>query len=547
MARFRPYYRHPSHLLGESETTRMTLRPTGQLGLHVLRWSSAAVMMIALAPTPGRAQWLDARFPRRGQLQVEFGPGFATFDSRFRPDGSVQSTAEVYSALIGPGLVPELVALNDTIGNVFSRLGLPPPEKNPTLGRLHLDVLNERTRAPFTITWAVTDWLAVSGTVPIVNAAAFVGSGVDSATAGAGNTLFGGNPDAFFTDLDQAISQLESMVAADTLAPDRQAAAQALLDRARDVEAGLQAFHGLAYGPTDTGAAGVALHQLYDGLTAGFEGFGIMPPELTLAEPVDGDALAGFVSGSAFGTQPFRPRRVTGTKFGDLEVGLSLQPINTFPSPRNGSATVRVRARLDARYRFANATPRLASRLFDPGVGAGFPDAHLSSTVDLAFGRRFWLSAFGTFDLRREAEMAWLFTSPASPIQRGAFVAPAHWDPGDVWSAGIAPRFNLTPAITFSALFARTHHGRDRLTPVNALPTDAPFSPADQERGSRYTGRILGFGLRYASTEWDGTRRSGLPLEVELRYRLWVGADGGYAPRLRVWEVGARWYPSLYH
>lgn len=501
-----------------------------------------------LWPAALNAQWLDAQLPRRGELQVSVSGHNLTADERFAFDGSVQPLSAVFAVQLDARLVPALDTLDTTLAGVFASLQLPAPEAS-NLGVFRHDVLFERTRAPISLTFAVTDWLAAFAVVPIVEGKSFVGSALDSLTVNAGPSAsaFGGNADAFFTGLADGIATLESAVLADTLPPDLQAQAEALLADARNWEAGLTGLRGLEYVPTDSSDPGRELTGSYEELRGGFQEFEVELPALSLSRALSVSEALLLSSGEEFGIEPIQDRS-TGIKFGDIELGISLQPFNTFRRrPDQPRARFPIRARLDALWRFASGSAPRPERLMDLGAGDGQPDLEFRSTLDVGYGRRIWLSLFAGYNLQLEATSERLISSPAAPIQLGAHVARVNWDPGDVLTLAAAPRLNLTRNITFSALFVLRRRGEDRVTAAgSATPADSAFQPADAQAGSKYSARSLGFAARYASTEWAGDRRRGTPAEVELRYLRTNSARDGFAPKENVWQVALRLYGVLF-
>ncbi len=496
-----------------------------------------------LVPGQLNAQWFDAQFPRSGELQVALTGQNTTVDRRFLPDGTVQPLTEMFTAFPDSQLVAPLDSLDVALTELFPTLGLADPARS-TVGPLRYDVLFERTRAPIAITFAPTRWLAVFTVVPIVKTVSFSDEYVDTLVANAGPqaSAFGGDPNSFFAGLGAGITTLESMVVADTLPPDVQAEAVALLADARAIETGLLDLNELSYVPTESAPNGTALAGFYEAVRSGFEGFELALPALALARPIDEATAMALTSGPEFGIE-LPESRSSGIKFGDIEAGISLQPLNTFRRRPDGSRpTFSLRARFDALWRFATGTPPQAQHLFDVGTGDGQSDVELRGAIDVGLGSRFWLSLFAGYNMQMEGEVERLVTSRALPIQPGAYTALVKWDPGDVLTLAAAPRFNFTRNITFSFLYLLTQRGADVVRPVEAVPGDAAFVPADLEEGTEYTARSLGFAARFSSTEWSGDRRDGIPLEVELRYRNTTRAEDGFAPKGNIWEVSVRLY-----
>lgn len=485
--------------------------------------------------------------PLGGELQIGLMGQSITVDKRFTPDGTLQPLKDVFGAYLDARLVPPLDSLDAVLAAFFPTLGLSTPAAS-ALGDLQYDALLERTRAPISLNFGVSDWLAAFAVVPIVQGQSFVVEQFDSLAANAGNasTAFGGNPVALFQELNTGIAELEAIVLADTLGSGLQTEAERLLGEARAYEAGMLAVAQQPYIPTDSGPNGRELTGFYDELRSGFQAFEITLPAVPLAAEITTQQAVALTSGPEFGIEPPQSRS-TGIKFGDIEVGLSFQPFNSFRQrPGRPRPTVPIRAKLDALYRLATGSPPKAYRLFDIGTGDGQPDVEVRGTLDMGFGRRFWVSLFAGYNIQLEAEIERLITSRLSPIQLGAYTTTVLWNPGDVLTLMAAPRINLTRVITFSGLFMLTHHGRDQVQPAGPVNSGAPFVPSDLEEGTEWNARSLGFSARYSTTNWSGDRRSGIPVEVELTYLNTASGRDGIVPKRNIWQVGLRYYQNIF-
>lgn len=504
--------------------------------------------LIVLSPPLGlQAQWWDAQLPRRGELQIGLTGQNITVDQAF-VDGIRQPLTEVYSTQLDARLIPALDTLNDFLGRLYPDLGLPNPQPS-ALGALQFDILYERTNAPISLNFGATNWLSAFVVVPIVKSQSSVARGLDtlSTVSGYSDSAFGGSDaNTLFDGLAAGIAELEDIVAADTLTADRQVEAERLLADARTLEAGLTGLKDGRFAPTNSGAPGQQLLQFYGTLRSGFGTFEITLPGLSLASPASVGQAIGEISWSELGIEPIQGRS-TGIKFGDIETGISLQPFNTFRErPDRPQPRFPIRLRLDGLYRFATGSPPIAATLTDTGSGDGQPDVELRSTFDVSFGRRFWLSVHLGYNIQMAADLERLVTSPRYPIQPGAYTALVRWDPGDVLTMVAAPRINFARSFTFSGFFVRTHHGRDSVEPLTPVAENARFLPADLEEGTKFTATAIGFGARYSTTHWAGQRRSGLPLEVELRYLRTTSVANGLAPQQNIWHVGLRYYQSIF-
>lgn len=521
------------------ETAILTLFGRGRLRA----WLVVATLIGFVRPAA--AQWFDAQNPTSGELLVGLTGMSTSVDERFGPDGSTRSLADVFSFTIDDRIVPGLDTLDARLSELFAPFDVSATGES-TLGRLKFDVLFERTSAPLSLAYGVTDWLTVFGVLPIVKTRSFSGALIEDGTASAVpiGAAFGGAPDALLDELDAGIAGLQSIVDAGDLSPDQQQTAEQLLADARAMQSGLQGLRGLPFVPTDSSAAGRQISAAYEGIRSGFAEFHVQLPALLLGTAISGAEAAGFITESEFGVESPR-RRSTGIKFGDIELGVSLQPLNSYRGKGEGDGvTVPLRLKLEALWRFPSGSPPIPERLTDAGTGDGQADLELRSALDIGFGDRIWLSLFGAYTLQFEGQLERLLTDLGSPIQLGARTAPVSWDPGDVMRVAVLPRFNFTPNITFSGLFMLTEHGRDDVTLLD--PTDDEVTPDVLEEGTEFTSSTVGFAARLASTEWHGSRRAGIPVEVELRYLRTVSARDGLVPQRNVWEVGLRYYRPIF-
>jgi hypothetical protein len=499
-----------------------------------------AAAALLCGPAALEGQWIDAEMPRRGELQIALSGQNLSVDQWFTSDGTLQPLSSLYSAVLDSRLVAPLDSLDGVLADFYPALGLTAPDPS-SLGLVEYDVLLERTHAPISLRFSPLDWLAAFTVVPLVRGQSFVGLQLDSATAAAGRVelAFGGD---LLPGLGTGIAELEAIIAADTLPPDRQAQATSLLSNARTMEGGLLELQQQQYVPTDSSAAGRDLAGFYDQMQSDFQSFDVTVPGLELSQPITSQEAAALTSGQEFGIDPIEERD-TGIKFGDIELGLSLQPLNTFRPPADRPRpTFPVRARFDALYRFPTGTPPTPERITDVGTGDGQPDIELRGTLDVGLGSRFWLTAYAGYNMQLAADVRRLITSPLAPIQPGAYIATVNWDPGDVLTLIAAPRFNFTQVITFSGLFVLTRRGRDQVEPVDPIDPGAPFVPSDLEVGTEYDAFSVGFSARYATTNWTGARRSSFPVDVELTHLKTKSASGGIAPQRNIWQVSVRFY-----
>jgi hypothetical protein len=499
-------------------------------------------MAALLPPSTLEAQWRDAQLPRRGELQVGISGESLSFDHLFM-DGQAQPLTRVLRAELDARLIPELNALTDSLGRLYSDLGLALPAPSH-LGTLGYDALYERISAPISLSFGATEWLAAFVVVPVVKSETNAAARLDSLTAVSAYsaTAFEG----LFAGLGAGIAQLQSIVAADTLAADVQLEAERLLADAQTLETGLLNISAGTYAPNNTGEPGLDLLAYYGRLQSDFGAFEIALPNLALASTLSVADAVGEVPWPELGIETPQSSS-TGIKFGDIEAGLSVQPYDSFRErPDRARPRFPIRLRIDGLYRFATGSPPVAGRLTDAGTGDGQPDLEFRSSVDIGLSGRFWLSAYAGYNIQLAGEIERLVTSRGQPIQAGSYKALVRWDPGDVLTLVAAPRFNFTQTITFSGLLVRTHHGRDSVEPVGSVEENSAFVPDDLEEGTRFTATSIGLAARYSTTHWDGQRRSGIPIDVEFRYLRTTSVKDGLAPRYNSWQVGLRYYRSIF-
>ncbi|MGD8699862.1 MAG: hypothetical protein PVJ43_11260, partial [Gemmatimonadales bacterium] len=318
-------------------------------------------MAALLPPSTLEAQWRDAQLPRRGELQVGISGESLSFDHLFM-DGQAQPLTRVLRAELDARLIPELNALTDSLGRLYSDLGLALPAPSH-LGTLGYDALYERISAPISLSFGATEWLAAFVVVPVVKSETNAAARLDSLTAVSAYsaTAFEG----LFAGLGAGIAQLQSIVAADTLAADVQLEAERLLADAQTLETGLLNISAGTYAPNNTGEPGLDLLAYYGRLQSDFGAFEIALPNLALASTLSVADAVGEVPWPELGIETPQSSS-TGIKFGDIEAGLSVQPYDSFRErPDRARPRFPIRLRIDGLYRFATGSPPVAGRLTD--------------------------------------------------------------------------------------------------------------------------------------------------------------------------------------
>ncbi|MGI9190076.1 MAG: hypothetical protein ACR2F9_08025 [Longimicrobiaceae bacterium] len=444
--------------------------------------------------TVAQAQSADALPLPGGTLRLGVGGSYAQWDSR---DG--ESLGAPYAAeLTAVGFAPlgEVVSpLDAFLRGTDGLAGADPTASGAelTLGSLDLEATAKRTRVPFSAELGLTSRIAIGFGVTLEKERADI-----TRTALLGANV-GVNPD-----------------------PTGNAAILAMIDSA------YAALGGAAFLPDSTSALGQELLRRV-AAALGTDSTGLRLP----GGPALGNAALGADSllfPELLPTLGFRPRYA--------EAGVRLQLLGTgppLPTPRG------VRAALSARARFPLERERGRSPLLYGSEVGITPEQEAELRADLELSSRLWLSVGGTFTRRGEGSVERLFPDPDFTSPADSALLPLQFDPGDALTAQVAPHFQLTPDLSFAALYAFEQRGADA---ASADVADVGLGELVGAFGGR-SAQTVGFGARYSTL--PGWYRSGgtLPVDVEITYRRVISGSGG-VPDASVWEITGRAYQALW-
>ena len=470
--------------------------------------AGALLLAAALAPAHARAQGEDARVLPRGWIEVRGGGIYTQFDSRFG-SGGTQPLGETFQSqlqtvadrVLLPFVTPARAQLDSFFTGTAALVQNPVTPEAPGTGTLNARLAGDVRRAPFTLSYGLTDRLMVGITVPFER----------NGTAVAGLS---------FADGTLGINA-------------SQAANAAVLNRVGPAYAALGQA---ALLPTRGSPAGVELQRRVAALASGdtllLPTHGISP-----AEVVANATLLGLTDeeASAFGAVS----AATPFYLGDIELSARMRVVNRvrgYPFPdsadRRGfrasvAAAIRLPTGPHADTTFLLVIPR------DVGHAGVSADVY----GDWFVARRYWVSASAGFTkllardvLRRPFSAARPFPSDTVP-----FIS-VRRAPGSRLRASVMPRYRLTRELTFVAAYQFEHAGA---TAYSASEEVGEVGLGPVERSDGWTGHSVGIGASYSTMPAFFEGKTRFPLEFSLLYRNTV-LGGGYAPHAGTIELGGR-------
>src|SRR4051794_5403156 len=135
--------------------------------------AGALLLAAALAPAHARAQGEDARVLPRGWIEFRGGGFYTQFDSRFGPGGKGPLGEEVGTQLqtgadrvLLPFATPARAQLDSFFTGTAARVTNPVTPEAPVLGTVNARLAGDVRRAPFTLSYGLSNRLMVGITVP---------------------------------------------------------------------------------------------------------------------------------------------------------------------------------------------------------------------------------------------------------------------------------------------------------------------------------------------------------------------------------------------
>jgi len=452
--------------------------------------------------------------PARGVLRVTFDPRIMTWNDQFTDAGRMKLGAPLTGDTVGGRYIPVVARLEQNV-RVASGLS----SFVASLGAGLLSVRQERRTYPTTAELGLTNRLSVSLMVPMVRVATRASFQYSARGANLGvNPLAFNAPGArgtdsvFFSQFDQALTQLDQQAAGCAAPPspcaarDSSARWHAVRDALRSSVYGLGQT-GSPFLPLDTSTAGRAIDSTVARIQQGLNvTFGIAGFDTTVALASDTLSGAAFEqillnpdpTGFGYSSVPFV--RNFRYRLGDIELAAKYRVL----------AGAHYAAALQALVRLPTGAKDSASDLLRQSIGDHQLDLEGRLMQELSVGP-LWLNVAVRAGMQR----------PGTQVRRvapwDAFLVPAaatadlRWDPGDYVGVDVAPLVRLASefAAGFTAGYftkARDHYAfqstQDSVAVATRMGVATPASVLDQGTAQRWL--RLGFAVTYHAPSVEG-------------------------------------------
>lgn len=531
--------------------------------LSGVRLFSALLILVPLGPRPLSAQQPESPLVRSGTFRLEVTPAHHWWDSRFGERSGAGGTVsareplgyDLSSDVLGTAMVPSLATFQERIRSL-----LDDEAYLLDLGLTRTTWSHSQTRLPIRLDIGVTDWLTVSGTLPLIRTEAQIDVSLraDSTTANAGlNPAAGdaGSVNAFLNALDADLASFEATTTAlcgelGDAAPEC-ADARALLAEGQSLNAGLEDLYldADAYFPLGGSEAGRGLEARVDSLRAGLASFGDTASfgSVPLSQtPLDAEAFNRIVTDAAYGVAgaPLAPF-VFSWELGDVELGAALRLLRGRGSGDPRSPGLRYQLGVEGVVRLPTGTAA------DPDVFQSLPSGGTGGVRLRAFGsvqsgRRWGLWGHVALVRPQAQDVTRRVSSPEVVLAPAASRALVRWTPGNTVDLYAAPRFALSPGLAVYLPYRFLRKGSDSYSlpgggagPPPGAPEGTPdVSVLDEE--SSVTLHRLGLGVIYSTLPAFRDDDSSLPVELRASWQTAIGGSGGHTPVLNSFTVTFR-------
>jgi hypothetical protein len=225
------------------------------------------------------------------------------------------------------------------------------------------------------------------------------------------------------------------------------------------------------------------------------------------------------------------------TSIGDISIGATYQVSNTFPDsvPNDG---FHHRIAVSVAGRIGTGEPANRNRLFDNPTGYGQPGLILGAAGDLAWGRRWEVSALGSYTAQFGSVAVSRLPNTAYAALPLTAALGGTYSAGNVLSITALPRIGLAGYFSINGLYTLVRVAADQYTPPASLPlpsgstTESVLLPiATAPFGNdAATLQQIGFGISYSTSQL--LRAPGrIPAEVTFRHIETLSVSGGPAPK----------------
>lgn len=503
-----------------------------------------------------------------GTIRLEVTPSFYWWDSRFGERSEGGSLVRGREPLgfdltrndVGTSMVPSLAPFEARVRDV-----LQDDDFSLDLGLSVTSWSHSQTRIPIRLDIGVTDWLTVSGVVPMVRSEAqvdvsFLG---DSATANVGvnpaqDDL--GSVSGFLTALGMDVDSFAATAAAicENQGPTSPECvdAQAVLAQGQSLDGGLSDLYedGDAFFPLSGTDAGRAVEARVDDFRARLEAYGQAatfgaPPLSTT--PLDNAGFEAIVTDPAYGVvgAPLIP--VVGTwGMGDVELSVAARLLERRGDP--GATDPGLRYQVGG-----EATLRLGTGIqADPDVFQSLPSGGRPGLGLRVFGSalagRWGLRAHAALGLRQTVDAVRRVAEPDVILAPVAARTPVRWTPGKTVDLYAAPRFHLSEGLALTVPYRFLRKASDRYTLPDGStgpPAGAPAGTPDVtvlEEETSVTLHRIGVGVVYSTLPAFRRDQSSYPIELRATWLTSFAGSGGRTPVLNSVAVTFRLYLSFW-
>jgi hypothetical protein len=529
------------------------------------RFTRIALALAAASAYPVGAQEPEEPLVRRGTVRLEFAPEHGFWHSRYGKRTEGGSTVEEVEPLgfdltrgdVGTAMVPTLGSFQELVAEALAEPGF-----LLDLGSVSTEWSYSRTRVPFRVDVGVTDWLTISGTVPLVKTEALIDAVLlgDSTNANAGLNPALDDPGAvgsFLSNLTTDVTAFEATAAGvcsdlGAESPECQQA-QGLLTEGQSLETSLGNMYGDTDGfaPLQGTSTGAALESRVTEFQTGVESFGQAitagAPPLS-SQPLNSDDLQRLVTEPVYGVAAAPLIPYDGQwGLGDVEVGAAIRLLDGISS-RPANAGFRYRLGLEAKVRLSTGTVAHPDTLQQVGTGTGQSDVEARVFGSAYLGSRWELWGHARLSFRQSTDLVRRVTTPdvvLSPFTSRALVT---WKPGNTFELYAAPRYRMNEALALTVPYALFTKGSDSYTlaATEQGPPEEPIDASVLNEETQATLHRIGVGAIFSTLPGFRRGESSLPLELRAIYQTAIGGKGGQTPKLSSFRVTFRLFLSFW-
>lgn len=506
----------------------------------------------------------DAIVLSRGALRLGLAPTWTRFDQRYRADGEAEPLAtDLSTDSLDASRLSILAPLQQRLPSLT---GL--PDVRVSLGRTRVDHDASILRVPLSAEVGIGGRLSFGVVVPIVRTRSGV---LFSPNRALNEGNVGINPAldsddainqnaALLAQFASAVAALEALIAAcaDPGNPDPRCP-QARLPEAQELATSASAFAGglddvyspasSPFVPLANSALDAAIRTRIGTFAQSFAGYDITdimstgPAGATIAGLRD---MLRILTDPAFGVRAEPLESRTSTSIGDIEVGASLQLVNTVRRDtlqRYGSG---LRVLVGATFRLGTGRADNPDDFVDIPSGDGQNDVEVRTRWDLQLGTRVALGFGGRYVWQLPDREIARITGPHQPFA-------AYWrrhevdrDLGDVIDAEVTPRIALGSFFSLMAQYRvrrkaeDRHTGRFDVTDDLGEPVTLDAAVLDAETEQRED--RVSIGLGYSTLTSVARKRARIPLELFLQYGESIRGSGGKTAKVSVGVMHVRAY-----